>query len=97
MTKRILTIAFVIGSLSLAACSSEPSDFRPEKKVSLDAVPPGTRSTPNLDNAANRSPHDTQQKVQLNHDEHSNEISGKAKSIDKKEETTAKDAVENHK
>ncbi len=96
MTKRILTIAFAVGSLSLAACSSEPSDLRPEKKVSLDAVPPGTRSTPNLDNAANKSAHDTQQQVQLNHDEHSNELKGGAKSIDKKEETTAKDAVENH-
>src|SRR3712207_377676 len=96
MTKRILTIACVIGSLSLAACSSEPSDLRPEAKVSMDAVPPGTRSTDNLDNAADKSAHDTQQKVQLNHDEHSNEIEGKAKSVDKKEETTAKDAVENH-
>jgi hypothetical protein len=96
MTKRILTIAITIGSLSLAACSSEPSDLRPELKVSVDAVPPGTRSTPNLDNAADKSAHDTQQKVQLNHDEHSNELKGGAKSIDKKEETTHKDAVENH-
>ncbi len=96
MTKPILTIAFVVGSLSLGACSSEPSDLRPENKVSLDAVPPGTRSTDNLDNAADKSTHDNQQQVQLNHDEHSNDISGKAKSIDKKEETTVKDAVENH-
>ncbi len=96
MTKRILTIALVVGSLSLAACSSEPSDLRPGLKVSLDAVPPGTRSTDNLDNAADRSAHDTQQQVQLNHDEHSNEIKGEPKSVDKKEETTTKDAVENH-
>jgi hypothetical protein len=96
MTKRILTIAITIGSLSLAACSSEPSDLRPELKVSVDAVPPGTRTSPNLDNAADVSSHDTQQKVQLNHDEHSNELKGGAKAIDKKEETTAKDAVENH-
>ena len=96
MTKRILTIALVLGGLSLAACSSEPSDLRPEKKVSLDAVPPGTRSTPNLDNAGDKSAHDAQQQVQLNHDEHSNELKGGAKSIDKKEETTVKDAVENH-
>ena len=96
MTKRILTIAITIGSLSLAACSSEPSDLRPELKVSVDAVPPGTRTTPNLDNAADVSSHDTQQKVQLNHDAHSNELKGGAKAIDKKEETTAKDAVENH-
>lgn len=31
-------------ALTLNACSSEPSDWRPDEKVSIDMVPPGTRS-----------------------------------------------------
>ena len=31
-------------ALALNACSSEPSDWRPDEKVSDDLVPPGTRS-----------------------------------------------------
>ncbi|MCR5888235.1 hypothetical protein LRS06_10750 [Hymenobacter sp. J193] len=37
------------GGLALASCSSEPSDFRPGQKVSLDMVAPGTRSSQNFD------------------------------------------------
>jgi hypothetical protein len=96
MAKRFLTLAFITGSLTLAACSTEPSDLRPETKVSVDIVPPGTRKTPNLDNAADKSEHDRQQQVQLNHDEHANEIGGKPKSVTRKVETTHKDSVENH-
>ena len=95
MTKRILTIAFVLGGLSLAACSSEPSDLRPEKKVSLDAVPPGTRSTPNLSNAADNSQHDQQEKVMLNHDPGANQIEGNNK-VPEKAKTNEASAVENH-
>ncbi|WP_375418383.1 hypothetical protein [uncultured Hymenobacter sp.] len=35
--------------LALNACSSEPSDWRPDKKVSLDMVAPGTRISDNFD------------------------------------------------
>ena len=46
-------LAAIILGCTLSACSSEPSDLRPEKKVSLDQVPPGTRDTDiyNLDGA----------------------------------------------
>lgn len=99
MTKRFFTFALIAGSCSLLACSSEPSDLRPGAKVSVDAVPPGTRSTPNLDNAADHSAHDQQQEVQLNHDEHTNipGASEATKDAAAKEETTVvKDSVENH-
>jgi len=96
MTKRILTLALIVSGISLAACSSEPSDFRPESKVSVDLVPPGTRSSPNLDNAADNSGHDQQQKVQLNHDEHANAINKDGKAMGKEEETVNKDSVTNH-
>ncbi len=32
-------------ALTLAACSAEPSDWRPGEKVSIDMVEPGTRPT----------------------------------------------------
>jgi hypothetical protein len=97
MTKRLFTLALIAGCCSLVACSSEPSDLRPGNKVSVDAVPPGTRSTPNLDNAADQSPHDQQQQVQLNHDEHTNVIEEKSKGeAGKEERTVVKDSVESH-
>ena len=43
MNKSILA-ALVLGSV-LTACSSKPSDFRPNSKVSVDNVEPGTRDT----------------------------------------------------
>jgi hypothetical protein len=42
MKKPLLLLA-PAALLFLASCSSEPSDWRPEQKVSLDTVPPGTR------------------------------------------------------
>jgi len=95
MAKQFFIIACVVSSLSLAACSSEPSDFRPGKKVSVDIVPPGTRTSPNLDNAADNSPHDQQQQVQLNHDAGANRIKGETPKP-ANEETNHAGSVENH-
>lgn len=39
----------VAATLALTSCSSEPSDWRPDDKVSLDMVAPGTRETDNFD------------------------------------------------
>ena len=97
MTKRILSLALIAGSFYLVSCSSEPSDLRPENKVSVDKVAPGTRSTPNLDNAADNSGHDQQKAgVQLNHDEHANEIGKESNKAVSKEEETNTPAVQNH-
>jgi hypothetical protein len=49
MTKNLLLTGFACAALALTSCSSEPSDFRPEAKVSLDQVAPGTRSSDNFD------------------------------------------------
>lgn len=51
MTKQLLLSALAVAALSLSACSSEPSDWRPDKKVSIDMVEPGTRSSDNFDQA----------------------------------------------
>ncbi|GAB2944519.1 hypothetical protein GCM10027048_06670 [Hymenobacter coalescens] len=40
-----------VALLALASCSSEPSDWRPGQKVSVDMVAPGTRSSDNFDMA----------------------------------------------
>ncbi|RZK21139.1 MAG: hypothetical protein EOO56_11765 [Hymenobacter sp.] len=48
MKKPLLLLA-PAALLFLASCSSEPSDWRPEQKVSLDTVPPGTRISENFD------------------------------------------------
>jgi hypothetical protein len=49
MTKQLVLSAFALATLALNACSSEPSDWRPENKVSLDQVAPGTRESDNFD------------------------------------------------
>ncbi|AYA37891.1 hypothetical protein D3Y59_13065 [Hymenobacter oligotrophus] len=48
--KRILGLA-AVALLGLASCSSEPSDWRADKKVSVDMVPPGTRESYDFDQA----------------------------------------------
>ncbi|UYZ62413.1 hypothetical protein [Hymenobacter weizhouensis] len=49
MTKQLVLSALALATLALNACSSEPSDWRPDKKVSLDMVAPGSRSSDNFD------------------------------------------------
>ena len=41
----------VAAALALTSCSSEPSDWRPNEKVSLDLVAPGTRDSENFDHS----------------------------------------------
>lgn len=49
MTKQLALSALALTGLFLAACSAEPSDWRADKKVSLDMVEPGSRSSDNFD------------------------------------------------
>ena len=44
-----LLLAAAAASLALTSCSSEPSDWRPDDKVSLDMIAPGTRPSDNFD------------------------------------------------
>ena len=44
-----LLLAVATASLALTSCSSEPSDWRPDQKVSTDLVAPGTRASENFD------------------------------------------------
>ncbi|GAB3299150.1 hypothetical protein [Hymenobacter tenuis] len=49
MSKQLVVSALALATLALNACSSEPSDWRPEAKVSVDMVEPGSRSSDNFD------------------------------------------------
>ncbi|MBC6613325.1 hypothetical protein H8B15_20560 [Hymenobacter sp. BT507] len=53
MTKKLLLSGLALATLALNACSSEPSDWRPDKKVSVDMIAPGTRPTQVFDVQAN--------------------------------------------
>lgn len=46
-----LLLAVSAATLALTSCSSEPSDWRPDEKVSVDQVAPGTRDTENFDHS----------------------------------------------
>ncbi|KAA9333075.1 hypothetical protein F0P96_08820 [Hymenobacter busanensis] len=48
-SKNLVSGLAAVALLALASCSSEPSDWRPDRKVSVDQVPPGTRSSDNFD------------------------------------------------
>ena len=56
MKKLLLPVLLPAAVLALASCSSEPSDWRPDKKVSLDMIPPGTRPSDNFDLTPENSP-----------------------------------------
>jgi hypothetical protein len=51
-----LLLALATASLALSSCSSEPSDWRPDDKVSLDMVAPGTRVSDNFDQNTDYAP-----------------------------------------
>ena len=43
------SLLLALATAALASCSAEPSDWRPDQKVSLDLVEPGTRTTENFE------------------------------------------------
>ncbi len=46
-----LLLAVCAATMALTSCSSEPSDWRPDEKVSVDLVAPGTRDDENFDHS----------------------------------------------
>jgi hypothetical protein len=48
-SKNLVSGLAALALLALASCSSEPSDWRPDKKVSVDQVPPGARESYDFD------------------------------------------------
>jgi hypothetical protein len=56
LMKKLLSYLAPAAVLLLASCSSEPSDWTADKKVSLDMVPPGTRASDNFDQNTDAAP-----------------------------------------
>jgi hypothetical protein len=56
MKKLLSYLAPVAAVVLLASCSSEPSDWRPENKVSDDMIEPGTRPSDNFDQGTPEAP-----------------------------------------
>lgn len=54
--KKLLSYLAPAAVVLLASCSSEPSDWRPDQKVSLDQIAPGTRPTDNFDQGTDNAP-----------------------------------------
>ncbi|KAA6438125.1 hypothetical protein FOE74_00350 [Rufibacter glacialis] len=97
MIKNTLSVFALAGALMLASCSSEPSDLRPETKVSADSVPPGMRNnTSNIDNGRSEA-EVTRPDVNINHDEHENQTKpGAEKGTRPEQKSVNKEAVENN-
>ncbi len=56
--KKLLSYLAPAAVVLLASCSSEPSDWRPDKKVSLDLIAPGTRPSDNFDQGTSAAPNE---------------------------------------
>lgn len=96
MIKKFFSLVAVASAFAMASCSSNPSDLRPETKVSMDTVPPGERNnTSNIDNGR-KDAEVAQDKVYINHDEHANEIKKETEGVPATEQTNEADKVENH-
>jgi hypothetical protein len=54
--KKLLSYLAPAAVVLLASCSSEPSDWRPENKVSVDMIAPGTRPSDNFDQGTAEAP-----------------------------------------
>ncbi|MFC6996453.1 hypothetical protein [Rufibacter roseus] len=94
MIKKTFSVLALASALFMASCSSEPSDLRPETKVSVDYVPPGHRNnTSNIDKADDREGQDN---VFINHEEHTNEIGREKEGIPASQQTNEAKNIENH-
>ncbi len=100
MNKNVLAVFAAVCGLFMVSCDT-PSDLRPEEKVSVDFVEPGTRNTHNL-STTNPPMHEEQKgEVLLNHDpigpnEAEANQANKADSVDQPGNiTTGKDSLKN--
>ncbi|PJJ52790.1 hypothetical protein [Hymenobacter chitinivorans] len=102
MTKNLLLSAVAVATLALNACSSEPSDLRPEAKVSVDQVAPGTRSSDNFDLGTEHEPNQAKggaiaapisSDVEFEKDRHPNAEAARSANGEAEDRTKAKEAA----
>ncbi|MCJ8163849.1 hypothetical protein MKJ04_03280 [Pontibacter sp. E15-1] len=85
MNKNVIAVFAAVCGLFLASCDT-PKDMRPDAKVSVDMVPPGTRNTHNIGkvNEVHHESHEAE--VMPNHDAGGNTIE-KGDSLEESTET----------
>jgi len=94
MNKNVIIVFAAVCGLSMASCG-EASDLRPEEKVSVDIVEPGTRDTYNIGEVNAMYNENDKEQVMPDHDMGANSIQ-KGDSVSEKAETnTTKGADKN--
>ncbi|WP_242926207.1 hypothetical protein [Pontibacter vulgaris] len=66
MNKNVLAVFAAVCGLFMVSCST-PSDQRPEEKVSVDTVAPGTRNTNNIETEHAPMGHENEDEAMINH------------------------------
>jgi hypothetical protein len=91
MNKNVIAVFAAACGLSMASCDT-PKDLRPEDKVSVDLVEPGTRNTHNVGgvNEVHPNTKEEHQEVMPNHDSGDNEMLQPGDSIREAGETNTK-------
>jgi hypothetical protein len=95
MNKNILAALVAVFAFAMVSCDT-PKDLRPDAKVSVDSVEPGTRNTHNIGKVNEVYEATDKQELLPNHDPGANKTLQKGDSIRETEETnTAAGAVRN--
>ncbi len=94
MNKNIVAAFTAVCALTLVSCDT-PSDLRPENKVSVEYVEPGTRSTFNIGKNNEIYEESDRDEVLLNHDPGANEMLQKGDSIRERAETNTSEGIKN--
>ena len=94
MNKNILTAFAAFCALTIISCDT-PSDLRPEEKVSVDYVQPGTRYTHNVGKVNEVYEESDKEEVMLNRDLGANEMLQKGDSVREEAETNSAVGIEN--
>lgn len=94
MNKNIVAAFTAVCALTMISCDT-PKDLRPENKVSVDYVEPGTRYTHNVGKVNEVYEESDKDEVMLNHDPGANEMLQKGDSIRERSETNSAEGIEN--
>ena len=94
MNKNILTAFAAFCALTVISCDT-PKDLRPDTKVSVDYVQPGTRATFNIGKVNEVYEESHKDEVMLNRDLGANEMLQKGDSVREAAQTNTAEGIEN--
>ncbi|MBF9253028.1 hypothetical protein I2I11_06975 [Pontibacter sp. 172403-2] len=92
MNKNVLIVFAAVCGLCMVSCG-DPSDLRPEEKVSVDVVEPGTRDTYNIGKVNSIYDENDKEQVMPNRDRGGNSIQ-KADSVNEASETNTAEGAD---